>query len=77
MENGRCFPLYKCTISCKVFDPFLLKETCVAALDIMVDDLAHFKYDAFTPSLIYGIKEYLTKAKENSNKIFDWDSLEG
>ena len=42
-ENGRCFPLYKYAIACKVFDHFLLKETCVAALELMVDNLDHLK----------------------------------
>ena len=46
-------------------------------MELMVDELAHFKYDAFTPSFIYGIKEQLTKAKEHANKLFGWGGLEG
>ena len=42
-----------------------------------MDELAHFKYDAFTPSFLSGLKEDLPKAKDHSNKVFDWDSLVG
>ena len=76
-ENGRCFPLHKFSIACKIFDPFVLKETCVAALDLVVDNLARFKYDAFTPSFLSGLKEELPKAKEHANKVFNWGILEG
>ena len=76
--NGRCYNIRKYAYACKVFDPFVLCEKSISALELMIDDLTFFGYDSyFTQTFLANMKVELPKAKEHVRQAFDWDEIPG
>ena len=46
--GGRCTKIRKTSLACQIFDPFVLKETSVIALELLADELVHFEQDRGT-----------------------------
>ena len=72
-EDGDLYHVFKAARACQFLDPLILKELPIGELELLVDDLSYFQFDAFTPAFIAGVKEELKRAKEEANKEFDFD----
>ena len=66
-------------MACRIFDPFVLKETPIVALNLIADDLCWFEQRSgepvFSQQFIRLLKTEIPLAKEHAMKEFDWDSI--
>ena len=72
--------LRKGAYACQIFDPFVLKNLPVSALELLlVDNLACFEsikgQPFFTQQFLRLMKTEIPKAKEHAEKPFNWDSI--
>ena len=78
-NGGRCTKLRLASRGAKVFDPFILKMTSIAALELIADELSYFESSPgtslFTPQFIRLLKSEIPAAKEHAEKEFDWNSV--
>jgi len=74
-EDGALYHVQMSARACQFLDPLQLRELSIDELELLVDELRHFKFKEFTPAFLVGVKIELKRAKEEALKEFDFESM--